>query len=416
MAKKLFFTKLGWENNSQKEIERNIKLFALINSDLVIPSNHIYSEKAEELFRNHPELLEKEIIRPALGSQYSKYEDYLSTREKKAGRELIAYGRYLDSIKSNPELYPADSPAHIFTDHVIEQIKDTGSVLSKASDLNEIEANGLIIGIGKYQNNNDGVIFFRDFLNLSKRILDDNSYHVFEKYAYLLRYISGASSKNCHNLLPQENLIDWCLASPQNPESFILQDEQLFWEVFIESLIKVTEGIFSIKDLEKLTPKILDRLSFVDIHNLRSEGILRNKFINRYNSIIDKINVIRTSKENRLDLVDYESLISLKEELKKEFEEALADEAAIYKEIELIESLAKVAYQLWGSAIQTVESVVNFFSILFNRKRNWQQLVENQEKRMSKAMKFASSRLGNEAVLIEYMDGLVSKTKEAWYK
>lgn len=181
-------------------------------------------------------------------------------------------------------------------------------------------------------------------------------------------------------------------------------------------MIKVTEGIFSIKDLEKLTPKILDRLSFVDIHNLRSEGILRNKFINRYNSIIDKINVIRTSKENRLDLVDYESLISLKEELKKEFEEALADEAAIYKEIELIESLAKVAYQLWGSAIQTVESVVNFFSILFNRKRNWQQLVENQEKRMSKAMKFASSRLGNEAVLIEYMDGLVSKTKEAWYK
>jgi len=291
----------------------------------------------------------------------------------------------LDSIKSNPDKYPADSPAHIFTDHVIEQIKNIESVLFKASDLNEVEAQNLIVGITEYQNNNDGVIFFRDFLNLSKSSLDDNSYQVFEKYAYLLRYIAGASSKGCHNLLPQENLINWCLANPQSPEQFILQDEQLFWEIFIESLIKVTEGIFSLKDLEKLTPKLIDRLSFTDIHELRQTGVLKNKFTNRYNSIIDKINVIRTSKENKLDLVNYESLISLKEELKKEFEETLIDEAAIYKEIELLESLAKVTYQLWGGPIQTVESVINFFSILFNRKRNWQQLINTQEKRMSKS-------------------------------
>ncbi len=115
MSKRLFFTKLGWESDSQVEIERNIKLFALINTDLVIPSNHIYSKSAEQLFRKYPELLENEIIRPALGSKYSTYEDYLITREHKAGRNLIEYGRYLDSLSSNPEKYPSDSPALIFT-------------------------------------------------------------------------------------------------------------------------------------------------------------------------------------------------------------------------------------------------------------------------------------------------------------
>jgi len=31
-------------------------------------------------------------------------------------------------------------------------------------------------------------------------------------------------------------------------------------------------------------------------------------------------------------------------------------------------------------------------------------------------MKFARNKLGNEAVLIEYMEKLIQKTKEAWYK
>ncbi|GEM_PF-2918408 len=416
MSKRLFFTKFGWENDSQKEIERNIKLFALINTDLVIPSNHIYSIAAENLFRSSPELLEKEIIRPALGNKYSNYEEYLLNREKKAGRKLVEYGRYLDSLNSNPEKYPSDSPASIFTNHSIEQIKNPESVLSKASKISKSEADQLLSHITGVQSQNDGVVYFRKFLDLSRKHLRLDTYKVFEKYAYLLRYTSGASSKNCNNLLPQENLINWCLANPNNPEDFILQDEQLFWEVFIESLVKVTEGIFSLRDFEKLSPKILDKLSFQDIHDLRTEGVLRNKFINRYNGIIDKINVIRTSKENRTELVNYDELIALKEEIRKEFIESLSDEASVYKEIELLEASAKVAYQIFGGTIQTIESVINFFSILFDKKKNVQKILEKQENRIAKAKIFAVQKMGNETALIEYMDMLVLKTKESWHK
>ena len=149
---------------------------------------------------------------------------------------------------------------------------------------------------------------------------------------------------------------------------------------------------------------------------MRTEGVLRRSFINKYDSIIDKINIIRTSKNNRLELIDYENLISLKEHLRKEFEEALKQESNVYKEIELLEALVKVAYQIWGGTFQTIESVVNFFSILFDRKENLQKFFERQEKRVSRAKCFATKKLGNEAVLIEYIDKLLQKTKEAWYK
>ena len=416
MAKRLFYTKFGWEDNSLIDIERNIKLFALINTDLVIPSNHIYSEKAEIIFKKSPELLELNLIRPALGDEYLNYSDYLNEREKKAGRSLSDYGQFLDSLKSYPLKYTANSPANIFTENVIEQISKSNSVLRKSTTINDSSAEKIITEIGLCQDKNDGVIYFRDFLEVSKRILDYDSFLVMDKYANLLRYISGASSKNCNNLLPQENLIDWCLANSQNHKEFVLQDEQLFWEVFLESIVRVTEGIFTLKDLSKLSPAILDRLSFQDINSLRSESVLHSRFVTKYDAIIDKINLIRATSNNNLDLVDFDELISLKEQLMVEFQEALKDELNIYKKIEIIEALVKIAYQLWGGTLQSIESVINFFSILFDKKSNWEVFLQKQENRTNKAKKFAQNRLSKETVLIDYMDKLVLKTKDAWHR
>jgi hypothetical protein len=416
MAKRLFYTKFGWEDNSISDIERNIKLFALINTDVVIPSNHIYSQKAELIFSKNPELLELNIIRPALGSEYSNYSEYLGVREKKAGRDLSNYGKFLDSLKSSPMYYTGDSPANIFTDGAIEQIQNSNSVLRKTASINQLSAKLLIDEIGKYREQNNGVIYFRDFLQVSKKLLEDKSYQVVDKYAHLLRYISGASSKNCNNLLPQENLIDWCLANPNSKNEFVLADEQLFWEVFLESIIRLTEGIVTMKDLSKVSPAILDRLNYTDISSIRNESVLHNKFVSKYETIIDRINTIRTTSKNNIELVDFDELISLKEQLRVEFQNSINDELSIYKKIEIIEALAKIAYQLWGGTLQSIESVVNFFSIVFNKKKNWEDFLRKQEIRAEKAKGFAQNRISKETVLIDYMDKIVNKTKEAWYR
>ncbi|MEM1119815.1 MAG: hypothetical protein AAGJ18_05165 [Bacteroidota bacterium] len=239
---------------------------------------------------------------------------------------------------------------------------------------------------------------------------------VINKFAELNRYIAGASSRGCNNLLPKENLIDWCLANPNNSDEFVLNDEQVFWEVFLESLVKITEGIFSIKDLEKISPKILDKFSFTDIQEFRQNGVLHKRFVIKYEEIINGINEIKQSKKNNLELVDFEQLIEMKEKLRKQFEDSLVEEAALYTELELIEAMLKVAYQLWGSTLQTVEAVINLFSITLGNKKNWNKFLTKQEKRINTASNFVSRRLSGQSVLIDYMNAIVQKSKASWYK
>jgi len=228
--------------------------------------------------------------------------------------------------------------------------------------------------------------------------------------------MAGASSKQCNNLLPQENLIDWCLANPNNPQKFILNDEQMFWEVFFESMVKLTNGIFSLSDLEKLSPKILDKFNYNDISEFRKDGVLHGRFIAKYESVIDNINNINRLGNAKLDLMNYEELIQTKEIIKKRFEESLQKEASLYVELEAIESFLKIAYQIFGSTIQTIDAVVNFLSIPIGQRKNYKKFLTKQEQRITIATKFAQNRLSEEPVLIEYMSELLRKSKEAWYR
>ena len=90
MSKRLFSTKCGWDNIDPNSIERSLILFSLINNELVIPSKHMYSLNAEKFLYKHPELLELNLIKPAMDPQYASFQDYFSQRERererKAGR------------------------------------------------------------------------------------------------------------------------------------------------------------------------------------------------------------------------------------------------------------------------------------------------------------------------------------------
>lgn len=416
MAKRLFYTRFAWHSEEIKEIERSLKLFALINTELVVPSNHLYSENAEYFFNKNPELLEKQIIRPSLDSQYGSYSEYFENRERKAGRSLVRYGAYLDSLSTSPINYSDTSPAGIFTDCAIEQLENPNSVLANAAKYDFKKAEKLLEKIEEIKLMNNGVVYFGDFLSSARGVFSKEEFLVIDKFAQLNRYVAGASSKECNNLLPQENMIDWCLANPDNPSQFILNDEQIFWEVFIESLVKVTGGVFSLKDMDKISPRTLDKFSFYDIQDFRENGIIQSKFIEKYDSIIDKINKIKRVQTERLELVDFEYLIKLREQLRNEFENSLKEETTLYTELELIEAVLKVAYQLWGSALQTVEAVVNFFTIALGKKKSWDNFLVKQEQRINAASKFVSNRISGKPILIEYMNEVVKKSKEAWYK
>lgn len=418
MTKRLFFTKFGWDNLDESDLKRSLKLFSLINNELIIPSNHIYEGRTESLFRSNPEILELKLVKPAMDTQYASFSDYFNRRdrEKKAGRSLSSYGRYLDSLSVETVPYSDTQPAGIFTELAIEQFSNPDSVLARAAGYASDQAIEFVSRLEDIKERSNGIVYFEEFIDASKACFDKEQQRVIQNFADLNRLIAGASSKNCNNLLPQENLIDWCLANPEDPTSFILNDEIIFWEVFIESLIKITEGIYSLSDIEKLSPKLFDKFSFEDIHEIKNYFLQRNLFIERYASILDGVNGATQIGTGRLDLLKYEELIQIKWEITKSFEDLLRDEASLYKQIEITESLLKIAYQILGGTIQTIESVVSFFSITLGKQKNWNDFMQKQQNRIERALKFARNRFTGQPVLIEHMEYLTKKARESWYK
>ncbi len=416
MAKRLFFTQFGWNTNDDLEIIRNLKLFSLINEELVIPSNLMYSEKCELVLRNNPELLELRIIRPALPSRYDNIPDYIESRKIKAGRDLTNYISFLKNINISPLPYEDNLPASLFTQNCFEQIGNEESILCKSAKITCDQSKRIVELITIEKEKTENVILFRDFLSICSKCVSDYSFAVVLKYAELLRYICGASSKQCNNFLPQENMIDWCLANYENPNSFVLNDSAIFWEVFFESLLRTTDGIFSLSDLQNLSEKTLDRVDFYGIQQIREQSCLQESFIKTYDSIISKVNTPAISDGNPYRMMKFDELIDLKEKLRLEFKNELSDEVAFYKKIEITESLLKIAYQLFGGTIQSLESVVNFFSVMLDKKNDWDSYLTRQEQRIQSATKYATKFYSDEPVLIEYMQQLTSKAKSGWYK
>jgi len=376
MTKRLFFTQFGWNTTDELEITRNLKLFSLINEELVIPSNLMYSVKCESILRKNPELLELGIIRPALPNRYDNVPDYIESRVGKAGRDLTNYISFLRDVRIVHLPYEDNSPASLFTQNCFEQIGNEDSILYKSSKINSNQSKRVVELIIKRKEETEGVILFRDFLSICYDCVSEYSFTVIKKYAELLRYICGASSKQCNNFLPQENMIDWCLANYDNPNSFVLNDSAIFWEVFFESLLRTTDGIFSLSDLQNLSETALDRVDFHGIQQMREQSCLQENFINTYDNIINRVNTPRVTDSDPYKMMKFDELIDLKETLRLEFKKELLNEAEFYKKIEVTESLLKIAYQLLGGTIQSLESVVNFFSVVLNKKDDWDSYLK----------------------------------------
>ena len=412
MAKRLFFSQLGWPDISIDLVSDAVKLFALINEDLVVPSNHMYSQNGETFFRSNPEVLTLNIIKPALDSQYDDFQAYFEKREAKANRPLNEYGRFLDELNVETTSYSDTQPAKFFTDFAIEQFSDHNSVLCQSARLSPEIAASFISKLLDAGGNEKGYIYYGPFMKLASDTFSGLQMDAVKSFAELTRLVAGAHSKQCSNLLPQENLVDWCLANPESPQDFILSDEIIFWEVFLESVTKVSEGIFSIEDIKSLEKGALSNLSFKEIAEIKQQ-VLSRSFSTRYEKILSGINGISGVTKNRSDLLNFHELIELKSNIKVEFDAMLSEEAKIYKQVEVAESLMNVAYQLFGGTLSTIESVISFLSLVTGRRRDWEKYQKWQNRRMEIAQSYARNKLLGQPVLIEYIDMLACKTSNS---
>ena len=415
LEKNVFFTKLAWPTEKPGESESLIKLHALLHEKLVLPSNHIYHKNTEDLLRRHPEVAELGLVHFAFDPKYEDFLDYFrdNDREKKAGRDLSEYAKFLEDLDVSKTEYSASTPGKILTKIAFDQLCSAGSALSKSAKITDLQQRDVTSRLQDAGLKNDGIIHYPVLLKILSKSFDDKQLALLLRFASLARLMAGAASKNCANMIPQENLVDWCLVDPSG-EDMILSDEIIFWEVFLEELLSATSGLSAMTDLQSFSRQGMDRVSFNDIGELRSEsGFLQ--FTQKFSSIVDESARLHNVGSHQSGLVGFDDLISLREEISLGFREQIKGEVSLFSGIKMVETLLRVPFQLYGGGLQALESLVSFMALTQSNDHDWKMMIGNKIKTAEKARDYATRRYLGEPVLIDFLDQVVQRAKKNWH-
>lgn len=390
-------------------------MHALLHQRLILPSNHIYHENTELLVRENPEILELGLINFSFDPQYENFKEYFSdqNREKKAGRPLDNYGEFLDSISIKKSEYSSSTPAKFFTELTYEQLSNSHTALVKASRISDSTRLLMLEKLKEQAERSNGVVFFPEFLKQIQFLRDPLSIEVFQNYGDLARLMAGAASKNCANMIPQENLIDWCIVNPADSKENIASDEVIFWQVIMENLLAATNGLANLQDFQQFNENTLDRLTFEDVNDLRNLEAF-SEFNQQYELIVNQSATAHKVGAGELGLVNFEELISIKDNIQKKYNDVIESEVSLHSGIRMIETLLRIPFQLYGGAIQAMDSLVTYSVLKNANDHSWRKFVDSKVQRVECAKRYALKHCAGQPVLIEFLTEIIERAKRNW--
>lgn len=411
-----FFTKLAWADNRIEDAEVTLKLHALLHENLVLPSNHIYHENTELLLRMHPEIAELGLIRVAFDPKYSSFEDYFAdgNRARKAGRDLTDYGDFLDRLDIQKTEYSASAPGKILTQIAFDQLTGEDSALAISSRLTTKQQKLAENLLRAEADAGLGIVHYRSLLEVIDTVANDHQSNTMYQFANLARLMAGAASKQCANMVPQENLINWCLASPERENSMVLSDEVLFWEVFLEEIFSATDGLHSLQDLQNFSQASLRRVTYKDLAELRAEDGF-HKFTQKFSTIVDRTAKSFEVGEAQTGVANFDDLISMKSSIGKEFQDQIKGEVNLLSGIRMVEALLRVPFQLYGGSLQAIESLISFMALTQANDNDWKELVSRKIHRAERARDFATRHYFGQPVLLDFLDEVIQRAKMNWH-
>lgn len=416
MEKNVFFTKLAWAGNSTEDAEVTLKLHALLHEKLILPSNHIYHKNTEILLRRHPEIAELGLVRVAFDPKYSSFADYFDdgNRTRKAGRDLTDYADFLDRLDIQKTEYSASAPGKILTQIAFDQLTGEGSALAISARLTTKQQRLAEKLLRTEADKSSGIVHYRSLLEVIDNVANDHQSNTMRQFANLARLMAGAASKQCANMVPQENLINWCLASPERGNSMVLSDEVLFWEVFLEEIFSATDGLHSLQDLQSFSQASLRRVTYKDLAELRAEDGFRN-FTRKFTSIVDRIAKSFEVGEAQTGVAKFEDLISMKSLIGREFQEQIKGEVTLLSGIKMVEALLRVPFQLYGGSLQAIESLISFMALTQANDNDWKELVARKIRRAERARDYATRHYFGQPVLLDFLDEVIQRAKMNWH-
>ncbi|MBM2816349.1 MAG: hypothetical protein HW421_3111 [Ignavibacteria bacterium] len=374
------YSQVEWNNQEINDIklnlERKVKLLALIKGFVVIATSHLFeSELAQEFIKENPIVLEKGILVPALISKYKSFTDFYHYKKNESKeKELYSQKEDINCLLMNSVdsviSWDVNLTSQWFKERLIKDLNEEKSVLRhNLSDIKNTVICDLSDKISEIISPSRG-----DIYKLGKNTGNKLLWEILCNYTDFVYYLSGAHAVNSEGVLPQENLIDFSITDLEKGKTK-LSEYEIFYKIFVNIIHDKTQKYFPVE--------ILDLLTFKEIIELR-ESLFHSKFIEKYNLLMEKT-------KNKVDLFDTDKIIlslselcEFEDELQKIFTEAVVNEIKIMKKIEKVKKGGKLLTNI-GSSFTfygTIESVYQIIISLLSFS-GFDKQINNIEKRVS---------------------------------
>lgn len=345
------YTQVNWDaadvDQIELDLERKVKLLALIKGVVVISTSHLYeSDIARDFLRSNPILLKEGIIVPALISKYKDFSDFLTSKRQDSKENNLYLGSDKDDVNSmlsdcvdSVFKWDVNQTVAWFKQRLLRDLKDERSVLrfnlanvpsdiiaktaSRIKDL-EFPSRSEIYKIAHTSGNNI----------LWTRLCD---------YTDFIYYLAGAHAVDSEGVLPQDNLIDFSITDLLGDKPR-LSEYEIFYRIFIRIIENKTQKKFPIE--------ILDLLTFKDIVSLR-KSLYHGGFVIKYNQLLEKT-------KRRVEIADADQLVLSLDEI-CQFEEELFEifTNTVVAEINQIKKINKEKAGL--KVLTSVGSLLSFY-------------------------------------------------------
>ena len=306
-----------------RELTRRLKLLCMLKGHVVVAASHLVESMPSFPFlRDHPSLLSRGIVVPALRKEFATLEDFVVHEDPKRTTSWVGIptvleaAKHVDSVAQLAVHWDVDDAAAFFTRLVIEHLLHRQSLLrSLMPDVSDDLAHQIVAHLQQSPR-----LSRDDIANSLNLIPSTASREQFRRYADLAYYIAGARAVESVGILPQENLGKFDYGSSD------ARRRLSEWDIFFNHCVN---AIFAASG-PRIHPDDLDRLEVDDILAFR-DGWIGPRFRKKYERVLTLCRERIEVRDPQNTVLRLEELDALSNELTLEYGKAAKQEARIKK-------------------------------------------------------------------------------------
>jgi hypothetical protein len=394
------------------DLEGTLKVLLLTKNNIVIAASHLTSDEALTFFRDKEMLFSDKIILPALRSEFATFREMYYSRFPDGKREIP---EFFGNVISEVIPWKLEDNSGWFRDRIREEATNSNSVLRK--NLQRLGGERPFLKVLDNQlshSESTGNYFSRE--RLTKDIESSFPHQTaiaLNQWVDLLYYISGARVVNCENYLPQENFVNYNLAT-LGTEKHILTEKEIFHSIL---MAVVLANIYN----QAYPVDIIRNLSIRDIVDFRSKNQKQGDlFRAKYDECLAVCEKFRNASEKEELLLSLEKLLDLADEIKMSFSGRMEAELGSFSRL--------VRSKVWTE--KAFELIVNFIGIFYLPVSVVNFMFNNCEaKEVSTIEKYRRSATGyyqrmlrryvareyqNDPALLDYIDQIIAMHKSKY--